>query len=180
MGATIKILPHYTYEDYCKWEGQWELIEGIPHAMSPAPIPKHQLIASNVNIEFGIALKKAECKKCKASQPVDYKISEDTIVQPDFLIYCGKTKKTLLDFPPVLIVEILSPSTALKDRHTKFYLYQQAGVHYFLLINPETEIIQVFILDKEEYHLAQEGHSFLFSFQIDDGCRIEVDFGEIW
>jgi hypothetical protein len=37
MSSSVKILPHYTYEDYCKWEGRWELINGIPHTMSPAP-----------------------------------------------------------------------------------------------------------------------------------------------
>ncbi len=26
-------------------EGRWELIEGIPYAMSPAPIPPHQFIS---------------------------------------------------------------------------------------------------------------------------------------
>ncbi len=26
--------PHYTYNDYCQWEGKWELIEGIPYALS--------------------------------------------------------------------------------------------------------------------------------------------------
>jgi hypothetical protein len=42
MGFPNKILPHYTYEDYCRWEGQWELIDGIPYAMSPMPRPQHQ------------------------------------------------------------------------------------------------------------------------------------------
>lgn len=30
MSSDIKILPHYTYEEYRLWEGRWELIEGIP------------------------------------------------------------------------------------------------------------------------------------------------------
>jgi hypothetical protein len=34
-------LPEYTYDDYKKWEGNWELIEGIPYAMSPPPKRKH-------------------------------------------------------------------------------------------------------------------------------------------
>jgi Uma2 family endonuclease len=180
MGAPVKILPNYTYDDYCKWEGKWELIEGIPYAMSPAPIPKHQWIASNVNIEFGMALKKSGCKNCKASHPIDYKIAEDTIVQPDFLIYCGRAGKTLLDFPPILIAEILSPSTELKDRHTKFHLYEQAGVRYLLLINPEPETVQVYMLKNGEYQLMQEGHAFEFPFQLEEGCDIAVDFKEIW
>lgn len=35
--SAVRILPHYTYSDYCNWEGRWELIEWIPYAMSPAP-----------------------------------------------------------------------------------------------------------------------------------------------
>ncbi len=42
MGYPNKILPYYTYEDYLRWEGQWEVIEGIPYAMSPMPRPEHQ------------------------------------------------------------------------------------------------------------------------------------------
>ena len=38
---------HYTYDDYKTWEGEWELIDGIPFArnssmMAPAPEIKHQ------------------------------------------------------------------------------------------------------------------------------------------
>ena len=28
----------YTYEDYKRWEGDWELIDGVPLAMAPSPI----------------------------------------------------------------------------------------------------------------------------------------------
>ena len=180
MGAPVKILPNYTYDDYCKWEGKWELIEGIPYAMSPAPLPKHQRVANALGGEFYFQLKKAKCKKCAASQFIDYKIEEDTVVQPDVLIYCGKISKAYLDFPPILIAEILSPSTALKDRHTKFHLYEQAGVRYLLLINPEPETVQIYMLKNVEYPLMQEGHAFEFSFQLEEGCDIAVDLKEIW
>ncbi|HEX8357317.1 MAG TPA: Uma2 family endonuclease, partial [Segetibacter sp.] len=119
MGKLVKILPHYTYDDWINWEGQWELIDGIPYAMSPMPVPKHQTVASNLTIEFGNELKK--CKSCKIYQPLDYKISDDIIIQPDLLIVCGKIEKKYLDFPPALVIEILSPATALKDKHSKFH-----------------------------------------------------------
>lgn len=180
MGATVKILPHYTFEDYCNWEGKWELIEGIPYAMSPAPLPNHGYISSNVNIEFGIALKAAKCKKCIASHPVDIKIAEDTIVQPDFLIYCGTSKKPLIDVVPKLVVEVLSPSTVLKDRHTKFKLYQDFGIKYFLIISTETETLQVFCLEDGNYQLKQEGHDFTYRFDFEEDCSFEIDFNEIW
>ena len=75
MSSAIKILPHYTYEDYCNWEGRWELIDGIPYAMSPA-LPKlhpHQLIGGNIIYEFKMLSKKSRCKDCKVYEFIDIK-----------------------------------------------------------------------------------------------------------
>src|SRR5436305_12741794 len=96
MGNAVKILPHYTYEDYEQWEGRWELIDGVPYAMSPLPVPKHQRIAVGISAEFSAALKK--CKRCTVYQPLDYKIKEDTIIQPDMLIVCEPISQKYLDF----------------------------------------------------------------------------------
>ncbi|MEO7045237.1 MAG: Uma2 family endonuclease, partial [Ferruginibacter sp.] len=93
MPLTQKILPHYTYDDYIHWEGRWELIEGHPIAMSPQPILKHQRIASELNSLFIVSKKKNNCNKCKVYEPIDYKIAEDTIIQPDLSIVCKETKK---------------------------------------------------------------------------------------
>ncbi len=177
MSSAVKILPHYTYEDYEKWEGRWEVIEGVPYAMSPQPVPKHQLIANNISYEFKSALKK--CKKCKVYQPIDYVIFEDTIVQPDMLVVCTPIEKKFLDFPPSLVVEILSPSTALKDRHTKFDLYQSQHIPYFIIISPDNEEAEVYQMKEGEYSLINNGHSFSYTFSFDD-CTAVIDFNEIW
>lgn len=178
MHNAVKILPHYTYEDYCQWEGRWELIEGIPYAMSPAPTPKHQLIANTLGALFYTALK--DCKKCKAYQAIDFKISEDTILQPDISILCQPANKKFIDFPPALVVEILSPSTALKDRHTKLGLYEKQGIPFYLIIAPDTEETEVYVLKGNEYVLEQKGTTFTYRFQFTDDCFATIDFSEIW
>ncbi len=48
MALSHKILPNYTYDDYSHWEGKWEIIEGIPYAMSPSPSPLHQRITAHL------------------------------------------------------------------------------------------------------------------------------------
>ncbi|HZH65515.1 MAG TPA: hypothetical protein VEY10_11550 [Flavisolibacter sp.] len=63
MSGAVKILPYYTYEDYVQWEGKWELIDGIPHAMSPAPTPKHQIIANTLGALFFFPRKSASIVK---------------------------------------------------------------------------------------------------------------------
>lgn len=178
MSNPVKILPHYTYDDWVNWKGQWELIDGIPYAMSPMPVPKHQIVASNLTIEFGNELKK--CKSCKVIQPLDYKVSDDVIVQPDLVIVYGSISKAFLDFPPALVVEILSPSTALKDRHSKFQIYEQQQIQYYVIVSPDDEQIEVFEIEEGPYQLKQKGRDFTYDFSFDDNCTAKINFKEIW
>jgi Uma2 family endonuclease len=178
MGIANKILPHYTYDDWVHWEGKWELIEGHPIAMSPTPVPAHQRAASEIRTELTLALRKAKCKNCRAYDPLDYKIAEDTILVPDILIVCGVIKKKYLDFPPLLVVEILSPSTALKDRHTKYELYQQQGVKYYLIADTDKKTIEVYELKEKVYELQSEaGH---YNFILAADCSVTPDFSNVF
>src|ERR1700712_2300465 len=99
MSSAGKILPHYTYEEYCQWEGRWELIEGIPYAMSPAPAPRHQWVSSNFKAEIRNAIKISKCKSCKVYDFIDIKVAEDTILQPDAVIVCKDITKPSWIFP---------------------------------------------------------------------------------
>lgn len=176
----VKILPHYTYEDYCLWEGRWELIEGIPYAMSPAPSPRHQWIVVNIVSELRSATKKSKCKHCKVFDFIDVKIEEDTIVQPDASIVCHPIHKKFLDFAPALAVEILSDSTALKDRHTKFALYQNFRIKYYLIVDPEKESVEIYFLENSKYTLQESSPGTLFTFSLSDDCKIDVDTKNFW
>ncbi len=177
MSIAEKYRPHYTYADYCLWEGRWELIEGMPYAMSPAPNSRHQLVATELGSKFSQALK--SCKKCKVYQPIDWKITEDTVVQPDLSIVCKPFNTiTYLDFPPALIVEILSPSTAMKDRREKFELYETQGVKYYLIIDPAFNKVEIFELIINTYQAAAVNPA-TFDFQIDD-CTASISFTDLF
>lgn len=178
--TAVKLLPYYTYEDYCNWEGRWELIEGIPFAMSPAPTPRHQWLAANIMYELKSALKKSRCRKCKVYDFIDVKIEEDTILQPDCLIVCNPIHKKFLDFPPSLVVEILSQATALKDKHTKFSIYEKFGIKYYLIVDEKKEEIEVFHLEDSKYVLQTNLPEIPFTFTLEDDCKIEVLLKNIW
>ena len=119
------------------------------------------------------------CKHCKVYHPIDYRVSDDTIIQPDMLIVCGEIEKEYLDFAPALVVEILSPSTALKDRHSKFSIYETQQVKYNLIISPDLEEVEVYELEGNEYKLQQKGHDFSFGFSFDEDCSANFSFKEI-
>jgi Uma2 family endonuclease len=177
MSIAAKYRPYYTYEDYCQWEGRWELIEGMPYAMSPAPVPAHQSVGAQLCNLFIEALK--NCKNCKVFLPLDWKIKEDTIVQPDLLIVCNKIEKKFLDFPPVLVIEILSPSTASKDRGEKMELYQSQKVKYYLIVDPKFNKIEVYQFINVQYELVAT-NPVTYPFHFEDNCTALVHLLDIW
>jgi len=70
--STLKIedLPHYTYDDYVQWEGRWEIINGIPYAMVPAPGRKHQRLSVKIAAQLEISVKQVRAVLKIAQQPV--------------------------------------------------------------------------------------------------------------
>lgn len=178
MKLAEKYIPLYNYDDWLHWEGRWELIEGHPVAMSPMPVPEHQRIAAELISEFVFAVRKSDCKDCKVYDSIDYKITEDTIFEPDVLIVCGKITKKFLDFSPALIVEILSKSTEEKDRGIKFQFYQQEGVKYYLIVDVNKKSIEIYELIKGEYKLQPYQNN--FEFDLKEKCRILPDLNNIW
>jgi Uma2 family endonuclease len=178
MSIAERYRPHYTYDDYCQWEGRWELIEGMPYAMSPLPVPEHQNVSGNLYTLFKESLSK-NCRKCKAYLPLDWKVSDDTIVQPDVLIVCKKIEKKYLDFPPALVIEVLSPATAAKDRGEKMELYQSQKIKYYLIVDAQFKKIEIYELLNYKYEPVSINPE-LFDFNLEEGCSAKVNFKEAW
>ena len=177
---SISNLPHYLWGDYLSWEGSWELIDGIPYAMSPAPSLKHQSISQKIATQLEVSL--ANCQQCQALLPVDWKIDEDTVVQPDNLIVCGEIEGNFLTQAPRLIVEILSISTAKKDKTTKFKLYERAGVLFYLIVDPENNGVSIYDLTQGHYVRRLDVNNEMVGFELGEkeNCNINLDFSKIW
>ncbi len=173
---TIQDIPHYTYKDYELWEGDWELIRGIPHSMAPAPNWKHQSFGSNFVHKFKSAFeKKGNDSGCEVLYECDWIISNDTVVRPDVMIVCESIEGNYPTKPPVLILEILSPASILKDRNTKFNLYQAYGVKYFLIANLDRKEIEFFMLQDNRYKQVYN----LLVYNLTHQCYVEVDIMQI-
>ena len=171
--------PGHTYEEYCAWEGRWELIDGIPHAMSPLPTVKHQRISMKLATQLDKELD--GCSHCEVSLPVDWKIGSFTVLQPDVFVACFPfTDKKFIEQPPALVVEVLSPSNRGKDLHLKRGIYEDQGVKYYVIIDPETDDYTILELVEGKYVEVAKGHDGTFTFSLDHGCKATVDFSKIW
>jgi Uma2 family endonuclease len=174
---TPEELPHYVYEDYALWEGRWELIEGIPYAMKPSPDFRHQRISLKIARLLDEALD--GCDVCRAVLPVDWRVTEDTVVQPDNMVICYRPSGAFLTKAPALIFEILSPSTARKDKRTKYGIYEREGVAYYCIVDPENKATEIYRLDEGRYVKQMDAVDELFAFDLGK-CRIKFDFARIW
>ncbi|HVG41792.1 MAG TPA: Uma2 family endonuclease [Chitinophagaceae bacterium] len=169
-------LPQYTYKDYEKWEGDWELIRGIPYAMSPSPYRRHQYIGGQFVTLSNISLRKnAKHCSCEVLYESDWIINEHTVVKPDVIIVCDIPPSDFIRIPPVLILEIFSSATRLKDRNIKFKLYEENGVKYYLMADPEKNAIEMFVLKDNRYQ-----EIITSSFELTASCVIELDVQQLW
>jgi Uma2 family endonuclease len=151
----------YSYADYLQWDDdqRWELIDGIPYNMSPAPSDTHQRVSGNIFALFHHYLLDKACEV--RSAPFDVRLSEkdqnqaiSNIVQPDISIICDSHKmdERGCKGAPDLIVEILSLGTAVKrDRRDKFRLYEKYGVREYWIVDPIHEAIEVYLLQENRF-----------------------------
>lgn len=164
MSLAVKIEETYTYKDYQSWsdDERWELINGVPYAMSPAPTRWHQEYVGFLFNELYNYLSDKPCEVFVA--PLDVRLPEiendssnsdddmvDTVVQPDILVVCDESK---LDDrgcagAPDFIIEILSESTAGKDLHEKLMLYEKHGVKEYWIVDMWSRTIRVHLLGSD-------------------------------
>lgn len=131
----------YTLEDYYALpdERRVELIDGVIYDMSaPTFVHQHILGEAYTTIRKYIDAKGGACLPMMA--PVDVRLDCDnrTMVQPDVLILCDKSKicKWGIMGAPDFCLEIVSESTSRKDYIKKLQKYTEAGVKEYWIIDP--------------------------------------------
>ncbi|WP_295449496.1 Uma2 family endonuclease [uncultured Thiodictyon sp.] len=153
LPALAKPTDRFTWSDYQSWtdDTRWELIEGVAYAMAPAPSIKHQDVVSRLFIRIELPLRGKPCRPFFV--PTDVKLSESDVVQPDILVVCdpGKITPSHIEGAPDLIVEVLSPGTAVKDLRDKKALYERVGVREYLVVDPLQQFAIRFLLTADGY-----------------------------
>lgn len=150
--AAAKLEERYTWDDYRLWpeDERWELIGGAAHAMSPSPASEHQDVA----LSLGSKMKEYFTgKKCRALiAPMDVKLSDEDVVQPDLLVVCDPAQiQRHIEGPPALVVEIVSPSSTWIDRVVKTALYARFGIKEYWIVTPFPCMVEVFWLQGDKY-----------------------------
>ena len=135
----------WTVEEFLDWDDgtdrRHELVDGRIVAMTP-PSEAHATIVSNLTIQIGTRLR----PPCRILGEFGVQLvnRNDNFYQFDLAVTCGAAeagRRYVVD--PVLIVEVLSPSTQLHDRGRKLDDYRQLpSVQEILLVASEQRRVQ--------------------------------------
>ena len=173
MGTAID---YYTYDDYKKWDGDWELVDGQPVAMAPSPIRKHQNIGAKIITQLSSSIQ--NCPKCEVVYETDYIVDEYTVLRPDIALLCGE-ESDYITKPPKLIVEIVSPSSAKMDEKIKSLIYAEEKVSYYILVYPDFKKARIFKLVGKSYEKIGDFTNERFEVEI-EGSKASIDLSEIF
>lgn len=167
--------PKYTYNDYKNWKDDWELVNGYPIQLLPSAIWKHSQTVSRCNFQILKSLEQNEDCTSNVFIELDWKVNDFTILRPDLMIVCEDLKTDFLEFPPTLIVEVLSPSTTVRNRTIKFEIYQSQGVKFYILLDYIKKTAEVFELINNHYEQVNN-----VDLEIEKNCFINFDFEKLW
>ncbi len=112
--------------------------------MTPAPQGRHQVAVAELEQHFRVAL--AGSSLHVLHSPADVTLGEDEILQPDLFVYATASGRQLGDWSDItallVVVEVLSPSTARYDRQLKRLRYQRAGVPEYWIVDLDGRVVE--------------------------------------
>lgn len=130
---------------------RYELVHGVV-VMTPSPEFDHQDVRGEIEYQLRAHVHRTRCGW--VGSEVDVRLSARLVYRPDLLFINGKShprRPKRIDFPPDLVVEVLSPSTTAFDLETKRTDYEGKGVLEYWIVDPKDGAITFFRLERGRY-----------------------------
>ena len=143
------------YDDYCAipTDGKrYELIDGQVH-VTPAPSPTHQRLVGNLFVMLRAHFSHpAEV----FVSPIDVILTSHDVVQPDLVVVANPAQVSGrgIEGAPLLVIEVLSPTTTVYDPTTKSQRYAALGIPHYWIVDLEGRTLECFRRHEAAYHLV--------------------------
>jgi Uma2 family endonuclease len=148
-----------TYHDYqlLPDDGKrYEILDGDLY-MTRAPATRHQMIVTRLSNLLFTYLERNPIGTVLTA-PCDVLLSDIDILQPDLLVVLQDGVARITDKnvqgPPDLVIEILSPGTAGRDRDLKRKRYEHFGVREYWLVDPDQNTVEILRLEQNRFTRA--------------------------
>lgn len=156
----LPVPKHWTIEDYATFPddgNRYEIIDGELF-VTPSPTWSHQGVHAELFLRLGIYLKANPVGRVLSS-PADIVLARDTVVQPDlFVVPAGLQVREWEDIQGrlLLAIEVLSPSTARRDRTVKRERYLRAGIPEYWAVDPRQREVEIWRRGRAEPQLVHD------------------------
>lgn len=148
----------FTYEDYLNTpdDKRYELLDG-ELVMPPAPGELHQSVSGMLGwklVQFAVENRLGRVYHA----PFDVVLSNTDVVQPDLIFVSNERADIItpanIQGAPDLVVEILSPSTAARDKTFKRSLYARHGITEYWMVDLTEKTIIVLRLGERGFEVV--------------------------
>ena len=113
--------------------------------------------------------------------PIDMILGEHDIAQPDLLVVAdpAQVSRRGIEGVPVLVVEVLSPSSRAQDRGVKLRRSAARGVAHHWILDPDTETLECLRLDGGDYRRLVQAQA-PARLAHPDGPELAIDLDARW
>ena len=143
-----------TYEDYASAPADgmtYQILDG-ELLVTPAPSPFHQRASKRLQRQLEAFFEDTGVGEVFHA-PIDLILSAHDILQPDLVVVTDPTiiSSRGIEAPPLLVVEVLSPSSIKHDRQVKARRYAFLGVAHYWIVDPDARRLECFALSDGAY-----------------------------
>jgi Uma2 family endonuclease len=123
---------------------RYELLDGEV-VVTAAPTPGHQRCVLEMTLRFVEYFRGRDIAEVFVS-PIDVILAEQDVVEPDIVVVSdpAQVSKRGIEGPPLVVVEVLSPSTRASDRTIKAQRYARLGIAHYWIVDPEERRVECF------------------------------------
>jgi Uma2 family endonuclease len=136
-----------TVDEYLTWAqgqpGRYELYAGVVYAMTPERAG-HAAAKYAAQTALLNAIRRARLPCHMLPDGMTVRIDQDTAHEPDALVYCGeRLPASAVEVPhPVILVEVLSPTTRHVDASAKLAGYFRIpSCQHYLIVDPDKQLV---------------------------------------
>jgi len=157
MGARMNLATtKLTYHDYLLLPDdgkRYEILDGELF-VTPSPVPRHQLVVGRF-LHHLITYLEVHPIGTVFTAPCDVVLSDTDIVEPDLILILTTSRASITEKnvqgPPDIVLEVLSPGTAARDRDLKRKRYERFEVQEYWLVDPDQNTLEILALKDGTY-----------------------------
>jgi len=171
-----------TYDDYAAIPSDgktYQIVDGEVY-VTPAPSPLHQRASKRLQRQLEAYFETSGAGEV-FNAPIDLILSNHDVTQPDIVVVADKSSITRrgIEAPPLLIAEVLSPSTEKFDRQVKARRFAALGAPHYWVLDPDQRRLECYTNVDGTFVLSAGGEGDA-QFVVPVFAGLTIDLGVIW